>query len=53
MNHEERDKMFRVLILNTLVEKSGQPLTAELIGQLTTEILLRLNEVLVREDVNG
>lgn len=49
MISEDTEKFMRVLILGTLVEHSGKNLQAELIGQLSTEILERIKEVLARD----
>ena len=47
----ELDKILRVFILDTLVSKSGQQLTPDVIGQLTSELLERILDVLGKNDV--
>ena len=48
MHDMEIDKKLRVFILDTLVSKSGQQLTPDIIGQLTTEILERVLDVIAK-----
>jgi hypothetical protein len=49
MTRQDMEKLLRVFILDTLISKSGQPLTPDLIGQLTSELLERVLDVVVNE----
>jgi hypothetical protein len=46
VTNEDREKFIRVNVLDTLVSQSGKQLTPDVIGQLTSEIMSRLNEIL-------
>lgn len=50
MKDMEMDKKLRVFILDTLISKSGQQLTPDVIGQLTSEILYRILDVIIKDD---
>jgi len=50
MKNMEIDKKLRVFILDTLISKSGQQLTPDVIGQLTSEILDRILDVIIKDD---
>jgi flagellar basal body-associated protein FliL len=50
MTKEDKEKLIRVYILDTLVSQSGKSLVPEIIGQLTEEILTRVKEVLDRDE---
>ena len=45
----DKDKLLRVMIMDSLVAQSGRVLVPDLIGHLTTEILQRVLDVLERE----
>ncbi len=45
----DMDKLIRVMIMDSLVAQSGKPLIPDLIGQLTSEILERVLDVLERK----
>lgn len=50
MQREEKERLMRVFILDTLVSQSGKQLTPDVIGQLTEELLNRMIEVLNRDN---
>lgn len=52
MNKDEMEKMLRPYVIDTLIAQSGKVLTPELIGQLTSEILERIYDEWVRNDIN-
>lgn len=47
MDRLEMERKLRVFILDTLVSKSGQQLTPDVIGQLTSELLERVLDVVI------
>ena len=47
MDRLEMERKLRVFILETLVSKSGQQLTPDVIGQLTSELLERVLDVVI------
>lgn len=49
MTLEDKEKLLRVYILDTLVSQSGKALTPDIIGQLTSELLERIHDILVKE----
>jgi len=51
MHDKDIDKKLRVFILDTLVSKSGQQLTPDVIGQLTSEILGRVLDVIIKDEI--
>ena len=50
MNKQDMDRKLRVFILDTLVSQSGKQLTPDVIGQLTSELLERIVDLLATED---
>ena len=50
MQNSEIDKLLRVYILDTLVSQSGKILNPEVIGQLTSELIERIQELWVNEN---
>ena len=49
MLQSDMDKLLRVMIMDSLVAQSGKQLLPDLIGQLTSEILERVLDVLERK----
>ena len=46
MQKEDREKLIRVYILDTLISQSGKQLTPEVIGQLTSELVERIKDIM-------
>jgi protein required for attachment to host cells len=49
MDKETRDAMLRTVILGALVEKSGQQLVPDLVGEITKTILDHVIDVIDRD----
>jgi hypothetical protein len=49
----DTEKMLRVLILDSLVARSGRVLVADMIGEITTEILERVTDEYKRRSKNA
>ena len=52
MRKEDRDAKIRTFIMGALVEKSGQQLVPDLIGELTKTILEHVLDVIDHNDFN-
>ncbi len=53
MNIEDRDATLRTFIMGALVDKSGQQLLPELVGELTRTILEHVIDVVNRYDADN
>lgn len=49
MNKTDRDSTLRTFIMGALIEKSGQELIPDLIGELTKNILVNILDVIDRD----
>lgn len=52
MNRNDRDATLRTVIMGALIEKSGQQLVPDLVGELTKTILEHVCEVIERDENN-
>lgn len=50
MQIEDMEKLMRVYILDALVSQSGKQLTPDVIGQVTTELLERLMDIVKKDE---